>query len=106
LYARVLVAVGDHASALAAASRGLDLAPRDADLLRSQATALAALSDPRARAAQEAYVRFRQPDDAAVLRIRCAQQSASCWRDRNPVHTFELRRSIAASASEASASAP
>jgi hypothetical protein len=91
LYARVLVAVGDHGTALAAAGRGLELAPRDADLLRSQATALAALKDPSARAAQDAYVRFRQPDDAAVLRIRCAQKSASCWRDRNPVHTFELR---------------
>ena len=88
---QALVAVGDHTTALAAAARGLDLAPRDADLLRSQATALAALKDPRARAAQDAYVRFRQPDEAAVLRIRCAQQSASCSRDRNPVHTFELR---------------
>jgi len=91
LYARVLVAVGDHATALAAATHGLDLAPRDADLLRSQATALAALHDPRAEAAQAAYVRFRSPDEAAVLRIRCATRSARCWRDRNPVHTFELR---------------
>jgi len=91
LYARVLVAVGDHANALAAATHGLDLAPRDPDLLRSQATALAALKDPRAEAAQAAYVRFRVPDDAAVLRVRCAQKASSCWRDRNPVHTFELR---------------
>ena len=91
LYARVLVAVGDHAGALAAAVRGLALAPRDPELLRSQATALAALRDPRATAAQAAYVRFRVPDDAGALRIRCAQRSASCWRDRNPVHTLALQ---------------
>ena len=91
LYARVLVANGDHATALDATAHGLDLAPRDPDLLRSQATALAALHDPRAEAAQAAYVRFRTPDEAATLRIRCATQSARCSRDRNPVHTLELR---------------
>ncbi|HEX4456041.1 MAG TPA: tetratricopeptide repeat protein [Kofleriaceae bacterium] len=91
LYARVLVAIGDHRSALAAATRGLELAPRDADLLRSQATALAALHDPRAEAAQAAYVTYRAPDDAAGLRIRCAQRSATCARDRNAVETIELR---------------
>jgi tetratricopeptide (TPR) repeat protein len=90
LYARVLVAIGDHQSALAAATRGLELAPRDADLLRSQATALAALHDPRAGAAQAAYVAYRAPDDAAGLRIRCAQRSATCARDRNAVETIEL----------------
>jgi predicted Zn-dependent protease len=90
LYARVLVAVGDHAAALAAAARGLDLAPRDPDLLRSQATALAALHDPRAEAAQAAYVRFRTPDDDAVLRIRCASRSTTCRRERNPVETIDL----------------
>jgi hypothetical protein len=91
LFSRALVAVGDHASALAAATRGLALAPRDADLLRSQATALAALRDPRAGAAQAAYVRFRPPDDAAALRIRCATRSSKCARDRNPVEMVELR---------------
>ncbi len=90
LYARVLVAVGQHEAALAAAARGLELSPHDNDLLRSQATALAALHDPRAEAAQAAYARFRSPDEAAALRIRCASQSASCRRDRNPVHTLEL----------------
>jgi predicted Zn-dependent protease len=91
LYARVLVAVGDHEAALAAAVSGLELAPRDPDLLRSQATSLAALESPLARAAHTAYVRFRSPDEAATLRIRCAQGSARCWRDRNPVQTLELK---------------
>ncbi|MGE5184918.1 MAG: multiheme c-type cytochrome [Acidobacteriota bacterium] len=92
LYARVLVAAGDHASALAAATRGLVLAPRDPQLLAAQATSLAALHDPRAAAAQAAYTRYRPPDDAAALRIRCATHSPACWRDRNPVQTLELHR--------------
>lgn len=91
LYARVLVAVGDHRAALAAAASGLELAPRDPGLLQSQATALAALGDPQARAAHEAFVRFRSPDEAQVLRIRCAQGNERCWRDRNPVQTLPLR---------------
>ncbi len=89
-YASVLVAVGDYRAATEAATSGLALAPRDPDLLRSQATALAALKDPQARAAQQAYARFRAPDEAAVLRIRCAQNNARCWRDRNPVQTLPL----------------
>jgi tetratricopeptide (TPR) repeat protein len=90
-YARVLVAVGDHPGALAAAVRGLHLSPRDPDLLRAQATALAALDDPRAAAAQAAYTRFRAPDDAAALRIRCARGSDRCMRDRNATPTLALR---------------
>jgi predicted Zn-dependent protease len=89
-YASVLVAVGDFRGATEAAASGLALAPRDPGLLQSQATALAALKDPQARAAQQAYARFRAPDEAAVLRIRCAQNNARCWRDRNPVQTLPL----------------
>jgi hypothetical protein len=91
IYARVLVATEDHRGALDAAARGLDLAPRDPDLLRAQATALAALGDPRAAAAQAAYTRFRAPDDFAALRIRCARGSERCMRDRNPTSTLLLR---------------
>jgi hypothetical protein len=91
VYARALVAVGDHETALVAARKGLELAPRDPDLLRSQATSLAALKDPKAEAAQAAFVRFRSPDEAAVLRIRCAKGEARCYRNRNPVQAIVLR---------------
>ncbi|MBA3396564.1 MAG: hypothetical protein H0T89_28290 [Deltaproteobacteria bacterium] len=91
VYARALVAVGDHAEALVATARGLEIAPRDPELLRSQATALAALDAPDAEAAQTAYTRFRSPDEAAGLRIRCSLGSDRCARDRNPVHTLPLR---------------
>ena len=91
VYAKVLVAVGDHTKALAAATRGLELNPRDPELLRSQATALLALGDPRAAAAETAYVRFRIPDEAAGLRVRCIKGNERCMRLRNPVHTLTLR---------------
>lgn len=88
--AKVLASAGDDRGALAAAQRGLALAPRDADLLRSQATALAALGSPEAPAALAAYDRFRAPDQAAELRILCARSSARCAREREPGHTHQL----------------
>ncbi len=91
VYARVLAAVGDFSGALDAATHGLDLNPRDSSLLQTQATALLALKDPRADAAQTAYTRFRGADDLAGLRIRCLKGSARCARDRNPVESIALR---------------
>ncbi|MBA3453408.1 MAG: tetratricopeptide repeat protein [Deltaproteobacteria bacterium] len=91
VYAKVLVALGEHTQALAAAIRGLELNPRDPELLRSQATALLALKDPRAQAAETAYVRFRIPDEAAGLRVRCIKGNERCMRLRNPVHSLPLR---------------
>jgi tetratricopeptide (TPR) repeat protein len=91
VYAKVLVAVGDHTGALAASAHGLELAPRDPDLLRAQATALAALHDPQAMAAQAAADRFRAPDDWATLRITCAKHDVRCERERNAVPTIALR---------------
>jgi predicted Zn-dependent protease len=91
VYARALVAVGDYKQALEAVRKGLVFGPRDPDLLKAQATSLAALDDPQAEAAQAAYVRFRSPDEAAVLRIRCAKGEDRCYRNRNPVQTLVLR---------------
>jgi hypothetical protein len=91
LYARVLGSVGDNAGALAAAGKGLELSPRDPDLLRSQATALAALGRAEAGAALAAYDRFRSPDNSAELRIQCAAGSVRCARDRESGHTLTMR---------------
>ena len=90
VYARVLGSAGDNAGALAAASRGLELNPRDPDLLRSQATALASLEDEHAPAALAAYDRFRSPDNSAELRIECAASSPRCSREREQGHTHIL----------------
>ncbi len=88
--ARCYGSVGDDTRALAAATAGLELAPRDPDLLRSQATALAALHRPEADAALAAYDRFRSPDKAAELRISCAADSPRCAREREYGHTHRL----------------
>nr|HEX4317699.1 multiheme c-type cytochrome [Kofleriaceae bacterium] len=88
--ARVLGSLGDDRGALAAASSGLELAPRDPDLLRSQATALAALHLPDADAALAAYDKFRSPDNSAELRIQCAGEHSRCARERELGHTHVL----------------
>jgi tetratricopeptide (TPR) repeat protein len=90
MLARCYGSLGDNIQALAAATTGLELAPRDSDLLRSQATALAALHRPEAAAALAAYDRFRSPDEAADLRISCAADSPRCAREREAGHTHEL----------------
>ncbi|HMG21271.1 MAG TPA: tetratricopeptide repeat protein, partial [Kofleriaceae bacterium] len=88
--ARALGSTGDDAAALDAATRGLELSPRDPDLLRSQATALAGLHRLEAPAALAAYERFRAPDTAAELRIQCASDSTRCAREREQGHTHVL----------------
>ena len=90
MLARVLGSVGDNRGALTAATRGLALAPRDPDLLRSQAMSLAALGHPLAKAALDAYERFRSPDYAADMRIQCAADSPRCARDREQAHTITM----------------
>jgi hypothetical protein len=89
--ARCYGSVNDNARALAAAVNGLELAPRDPDLLRSQATALAALQRPEGDAALAAYDRFRSPDNSAELRISCAAESSRCARERERGHMHQLR---------------
>jgi hypothetical protein len=90
--ARCYGSVADNERALAAATAGLELTPRDPDLLRSQATALAALGRPEAAAALSAYDRFRSPDNSAELRISCAGDSSRCAREREQGHTHVLQR--------------
>ena len=90
LYARILGSTGDNAAALEASTKGLALAPRDPDLLRSQATALAALGRAEADAALAAYDRFRSPDNSAELRIACAADNKRFARDREYGSTFVM----------------
>jgi hypothetical protein len=90
MLARCYGSVGADAEALAAAVSGLELAPRDPDLLRSEATALAALHRPEADAALAAYDRFRSPDNSAELRIACAADSVRCALAREQGSTHLL----------------
>jgi tetratricopeptide (TPR) repeat protein len=91
--ARVRGSLDDNRGALDAAIHGLELAPRDTDLLRSQATALAALAPGSDLAANAlaAFDRFRAPDDAGQLRMACAAASPVCAREREAGHTHRLR---------------
>jgi len=75
----------DDAGALAAAVRGLLLAPRDPDLLRIQAVSARALAVPGSDAAVRAFERFRILDGAAELRLRCAAEVSGCAVERMPV---------------------
>jgi hypothetical protein len=88
--ARARGSAGDPLGALSAAVEGLALQPRDPDLLRSQALALQDLGDPRAEAAEQAWLEVRPPDDAAELRMRCDVQEPACARDRPPVPVYSL----------------
>jgi hypothetical protein len=92
MLARVRGSLADDHGALAAAKRGLALSPRDPDLLRSQATALAKLMPASDLAAQAltAYDRFRAPDAAAQLRMACAAADPVCAREREFGHTHAL----------------
>ncbi len=88
--ARALSSLGDDAGALRAAHAGLALAPREPELLRVQAIALAALEHPDAPAALAAFDRFRAPDVSSELRIACARQSPVCAREREGAHAHLL----------------
>ncbi len=83
--------LGDDLAALRAAERGLQLAPRQEDLLRSRALALGALEHPEAAAAQQLWLTHRRPDAQPALLARCEQAHARCAIDRQPVPVYGLR---------------
>lgn len=76
---------GRPEEALKAAQSGLALAPHDPDLLRVQALALRALDAPDAEQANEVWLAFRGPDQAADLALLCEQQVEGCAVSRSPV---------------------
>ncbi|RMH44942.1 MAG: hypothetical protein D6689_01210, partial [Deltaproteobacteria bacterium] len=84
--ARAELSAGRADSALAAAARGLALAPRSAELLLVQAIAAARVGHPAADAALAAYLAHRPRDDAPALRARCAARDPRCARERVPAH--------------------
>jgi hypothetical protein len=96
VWARLAIAcgsAGDPAAALDAAAHGLELGPRDADMLRVQALALEALgaSPEEISAARAAFSAWRPPDDAPGVKNACAARLDWCARERVPVHVHRLR---------------
>jgi tetratricopeptide (TPR) repeat protein len=80
---------GQHREALAVSAKALELRPRDATLLRTQALALQALGDPRAQQALDDYFAHREPDEQPHLGAACGERDPACARERVPVHTHE-----------------
>ena len=85
--------LGRHRDSLVAAQSGLEIEPRDADLLRSQMIALRHLDVPDgwAERASEAFSRYKSDTRAPRLQAECADRSAHCERERLPIHTHPLR---------------
>jgi hypothetical protein len=83
----------DPRDALEATTHGLQLVPRDADMLRVQALALERLGCPpdELRRARDAFARWRPPDEAPALKQACAEKFAWCALERLPVHVHDMR---------------
>jgi hypothetical protein len=95
VWSRLAVALGSAGSAgsaFDAARQGLELAPRDADLLRVQALALESLgSAPDDVAlARAAFARWRPPDNAPGIKNACAARFPWCALERLPVHVHRM----------------
>ena len=78
-------------AALVASAAGLDLLPRESQLLRSQAFALERLDRASAEQARAAYLAHREPDVQAALRLRCALRVPGCDQAQVPVPTIRMR---------------
>lgn len=82
--ARARGSLGDDQGAWDAAVRGLALAPRDPDLLRSRALAAQALGHPDAGEALAAWLAHRPPEVATALRLQCDRMDPEC-AERAPI---------------------
>ena len=96
VWSHLAVAYGsadEPAAALDAARHGLELTPRDADMLRVQALALERLGAPaeEVATARDAFGRWRPPDEAPAVKSGCSRQLAWCALERLPVHVHEMR---------------
>jgi hypothetical protein len=95
-WARLAIAhgsAGEPEEALGAARRGLEMQPRDADLLRVQSLSLDTLEAPadQRERARAAFLAFRAPDDAPTLRNLCSERVPGCAEERILVHTHVMR---------------
>jgi cytochrome c554/c'-like protein len=96
LWAHLAIAygsAGDPSHALDAAAHGLQLSPRDADMLRVQVLALERLGAPAEEitSARDAFTRWRPPDEAPAIRNGCSKRFAWCALERLPVHVHSLQ---------------
>ncbi len=85
---------GESFAALDAVRRGLAVQPRDGDMLRVQALALAGLhADARTvEATEAAFLERRTPDVAPSIRGQCSAKIPGCANERVPVHVHGMRQ--------------
>ena len=84
---------GESFAALDAVRRGLAVQPRDGDMLRVQALALAGRADARTLEATEAaFLERRTPDAAPSIRGKCSAKIPGCANERVPVHVHGMRQ--------------
>ena len=82
-----------NTEALAAAQKGLDLAPMQPELWRSKSLAFQALGkDAEAEAATERWLIYRRPDEQPPLLAACEKRQDACRRDRQPLPQYPLQR--------------
>jgi hypothetical protein len=96
LAAELAIALGGSnqpQAALEITQQGLQLQPRDWDLLRVQALSLEALAPAHqdVSRATDAFLNVRVPDDAPRLRAKCSATVPGCANERSPVHVHTLR---------------
>ena len=89
--------VKQYPEALEAAQRGLQIEPRNVDLLRVQMLALNKLSpqSEQAQMARKTFLEFKRDEAAPEIRSRCSDESNVCLRERLPGHIHEMRRAEA-----------
>jgi tetratricopeptide (TPR) repeat protein len=90
-WTRALGSARQDEQAVLASRQGLARAPRDADMLRTQALSLPD-GHAHAREAREASLTYRVPDEAPHMLRTCEEADPTCARDRLPVPRVVMRR--------------
>lgn len=91
--ARSLGSLGRREESLKAARRGLALVPRDPHLLRSQSLAFSRVlpETPRAKLAQDTWLRFKRDEAASTIREKCGSEAFDCQGERVPISAKPLQ---------------
>ncbi|MBK7154495.1 MAG: hypothetical protein IPH72_22390 [Sandaracinaceae bacterium] len=90
-WTRALGSARQDEQAVLASRQGLARAPRDADMLRTQALSLPD-GHAHAREARDASLTYRVPDEAPHMLRTCEEADPTCARDRLPVPRVVMRR--------------
>lgn len=93
MLATARASAGDSRGALEAVRRGLEVQPRDHDLLRIQALSLGALHAPEKETslAWDEWQKVRPADIIPSIKAKCSKNVPGCALERSPVHIHAMR---------------